>query len=69
VDFNLRFFGVDLLLFWRIKSYQNNTGLFISPSGISELSSTTNKTDAAERNISIGAEFLQDFLFLFTRFH
>jgi hypothetical protein len=35
------------------------TGLFIRPSGISELSCTTTKTDTAERNISIGAESLQ----------
>jgi hypothetical protein len=38
-----------------------NTGLFISPSGTSELSCITTKTDTAERNISIGAESLQAF--------
>ena len=32
-----------------------NTGLFISPSGISELDCTTTKTDTAERSISIDA--------------
>ena len=32
------------------------TGLFISPSGISELDCTTTKIDTAERNISIGRE-------------
>ena len=35
------------------------TGLFISPSGISELDCATTKTDTAERNISIGRESLQ----------
>ena len=36
-----------------------NTGLFISPSGISELDCATTKTDTAERSISIGRESLQ----------
>ena len=35
------------------------TGLFISPSGISELDCTTTKTDMTERSISIGRESLQ----------
>jgi hypothetical protein len=35
------------------------TGLFISPSGISELDCTTTKTHTAERSISIGRESLQ----------
>ena len=35
------------------------TGLFISPSGISELYCATTKTDTAERSISIGRESLQ----------
>ena len=35
------------------------TGLFISPSGISELDCATTKTDTAERSISIGRETLQ----------
>ena len=35
-----------------------NTGLFISPSGISELDCATTKTDTAERSISIGRESL-----------
>ena len=39
----------------------SNTGLFISPSGISELDCATTKTDTAERSISIGRESLQDF--------
>ena len=39
------------------------TGLFISPSGISELDCATTKTDTAERSISIGRESLQVFLY------
>ena len=39
----------------------DNTGLFISPSGISELDCATTKTDTAERSISIGRESLQVF--------
>ena len=35
------------------------TGLFPSPSGISELDCATTKTDTAERSISIGRESLQ----------
>ena len=35
------------------------TGLFISPSGISELDCATTKTDKAERSISIARESLQ----------
>jgi len=41
-----------------------NTGLFISPSGISELDCATTKTDTAERFISIGRESLQVFFVL-----
>ena len=37
------------------------TGLFISPSGISELDCATTKIDTAERSISIGRESLQVF--------
>ena len=37
------------------------TGLFVSPSGISELDCATTKTDTAERSISIGRESLQVF--------
>ena len=37
------------------------TGLFISPSGISELDCATTKTDATERSISIGRESPQVF--------
>ena len=38
-----------------------NTGLFISPSDISELDCATTKTDTAERSMSIGRESLQVF--------
>ena len=40
------------------------TGLFISPSGISELDCATTKTDTAEKSISIGRESLQVFFFV-----
>ena len=40
------------------------TGLFISPSGISELDCATTKKDTAERSISIGRESLQVFFVL-----
>ena len=45
-------------------SSQRNTGLFISPSGNSELDCATTKTDTAERSTSIGRESLQVFLVL-----
>ena len=41
-----------------------NTGLFIGPSGISELDCATTKTDTAERSISIGSESLLVFIVL-----
>ena len=40
------------------------TGLFISPSGISELDCATTKTDTAARSISIGRESFQVFFVL-----
>jgi len=40
------------------------TGLFISPSGTSELNCATTKTDTAERSISIGRESLSKFFFV-----
>ena len=40
------------------------TGLFISPSGISELDCATTKTYTAERSISIGRESLPSFFFV-----
>ena len=39
-------------------------GLFISPSGISELDCATTKTDTEEKSISIGKETLQVFFVL-----
>ena len=42
-------------------NFDRHTGLFISPSGISELDCTTTKTDTAGRSISIGTESLQVF--------
>ena len=50
---------------WRKIRYIIYTGLFISPSGISELDCATTKTDTAERSISIGRESLQVFFFLY----
>ena len=44
--------------------YLKHTGLFISPSGITELECATTKTDTAERSISIGRESLQVFFVL-----
>ena len=41
-----------------------NTGLFISPSGTSELDCATTKTYTAERIISIGRESLKVFFFV-----
>jgi hypothetical protein len=41
------------------------TGLFISPSGISELDCATTKTDTVERSISTNRESLQVFFFLY----
>ena len=40
------------------------TGLFISPSGTSELDCATTKKDRAERSISIGTESLKVFFVL-----
>ena len=40
-----------------------STGLFISPSGISELDCATTKTDTAERSISIGRDLSNFFLY------
>ena len=45
-------------------NHSDNTGLFISPSGIYELDCATTKTDTAERSISIGRESLQVFFVL-----
>ena len=42
----------------------SNTGLFISPSGTSELDCATTKTDKTERSVSIGRESLKVFFVL-----
>jgi len=42
-----------------VSLYNIYTGLFISPSGISELDCATTKTDTAERSISAERETLQ----------
>ena len=47
------------------RKFNKTTGLFISPSGISELDCATTKTDTAERSVSIGRESLQ--VFFYTR--
>ena len=49
------------LIIINLSTVEINTGLFISPSGISELDCATTKTDTAERSISIGRESLQVF--------
>ena len=52
----------EICLFYNLDKVDHHyTGLFISPSGISELDCATTKTDTAERSISIGTEFLQVF--------
>ena len=54
--------SVDFISFQYIYIYiYIYTGLFISPSGTSELDCATTKTDTAERSISIGRESLKDF--------
>ena len=50
----------DYLTHFMFKS----TGLFISPSWVSELDCATTKTDTEERSISIGRETLQVFFVL-----
>ena len=47
-----------------IRNVDRTTGLFIIPSGISELDCATTKTDTAEMSISIGRESLQVFFVL-----
>ena len=53
----------EYLLRIKNKAALHYTGLFISPSGISELDCATTKTDTAEKSISIGREALQVFLY------
>jgi len=56
-----------LVIYWKktgllhTKISNHNTGLFISPSGTSELDCATTKTDTAERSMSIGRESLKVF--------
>ena len=49
------------VVFTRDQHCSRYTGLFVSPSGISELDCATTKTDTAERSISIRRESLQVF--------
>ena len=51
-------------LFKYDKAGSVHTGLFISPSGTSELDCATTKTETAERSISIGRESLKVFFVL-----
>jgi hypothetical protein len=55
-------FIADLEIWYVICFYFSlYTGLFISPTGTSELRCATTKTDTAERSISISSESLQVF--------
>ena len=49
---------------YKNRRQEKTTGLFISPSGISELDCAITKTDKAEMSISIGRESLQVFFFV-----
>ena len=49
---------------WHMYIVTKNTGLFISPSGTSELDCATTKKGRAERSTSIGRESLSDFFFV-----
>ena len=57
--------SLSLSLYIYVHSLYIYTGLFISPSGISELDRATAKTDTAERSIWIGREALPSFFFLY----
>ena len=50
---------MTILIFYVLLTLHLSTGLFVSPSGISELDCATTKIDTAERSISIGRESLQ----------
>ena len=50
-----------IIRFWQLSCCKSYTGLFINPSGISDLDCATTKTDTAERSISIARESLQVF--------
>ena len=63
--------GTDSPFHWLVMGIQRaavsmrgNTGLFISPSGTSELDCATTKKDTAERSISIRRESLKVFFVL-----
>jgi len=53
-----------MCVYYAVRTGYLNTGLFISPSGTSELDCATTKTDTAERSISIGSEYLKVFFVL-----
>jgi len=57
-----RYLGTNLMNQNSIQ--EENTGLFISPSGTSELDCATTKKERAERSISIGRESLKVFFVL-----
>ena len=64
-------YGAEVAVYSKINTkhintvWAESTGLFISPSGISEIDCATTKTYTAERSISIGRESLQVFFFLY----
>ena len=53
-----------IYLSFAFHNYTASTGLFINPSGTSELDCATTKKDRAERSISIGRESLKVFFVL-----
>ena len=59
-----RIFSSDCKEEYTSKNSDETTGLFISPSGTSELDYATTKTYTAERSISIGRESLKVFFVL-----
>ena len=60
----LYFYGRSLERFLCYNGNDPYTGLFINPSGNSELDCATTKRDTAERSISIGRESLKVFFVL-----
>ena len=58
---SFEFYGFHSLERGQLEIKTKYTGLFISPSGISERDCATTKTDTAERSISIRRESLQVF--------
>jgi len=53
--------GLEHIRKFALENQHTNTGLFISPSGTSELDCATTKKERAERSISIGRESLKVF--------